>query len=344
MNQKSRLTTAAEIAGIASVVIAYLAFAYQIGWWTFDARVTPTPIQSAGVSTSTVVPTAVSTLAPASAPIPTNTSRPTATFTPKPTGTPRPTLIPTLGIVSTKISPIDGATMVYVPAGEFLMGNTDNDRDAESVEKPQHWVYLDAFWIDKFEVTNTRYAMCLNTGKCSSPHRTDSKTRPAYFGFAQYNNYPIIWVNWEQAKTYCEWAGKRLPTEAEWEKAASWDEGKKEKRIYPWGNTFDKNILNSREGGKGDTTAVGIYTNGTSPYGASDMAGNVWEWVADWYDENYYLSSPRNNPLGPSSGPAHIIRGGTWYGERWYTRTAYRGRNSATDPAGFDGIGIRCAQ
>ncbi len=196
----------------------------------------------------------------------------------------------------------DNAEMVLVPAGEFTMGSNSGDDD----EKPPHLVYLDAFWIDKYEVTNAFYKKCVDAGKCQRPNPTGSSTRNAYYGNTQFDNYPVIYVAWADAKTYCEWAGKRLPTEAEWEKAARGTDG----RTYPWGNDWDAKKLNSGEGGAGDTVAVGSYPAGASPYGVMDMAGNVWEWVADWYDASYYSKSPVRNPTGPSSGQTRGVRGG----------------------------------
>jgi serine/threonine-protein kinase len=205
--------------------------------------------------------------------------------------------------------------MVYVPAGEFTMGSNDYDD-----EKPPHAVYLDAFWIDKFEVTNALYKKCVDAGKCSAPQESKSSTRALYYGNSQYDNYPAINVTWENATQYCAFAKKQLPTEAQWEKAARGTD----KRIYPWGDTFDVNKLNSSEGGKGDTTAVGSYPSGASPYGALDMAGNVWEWVADWYDANYYKNSPARNPTGPTSGQSRVVRGGSWGSSATSVRAAAR--------------------
>jgi len=222
----------------------------------------------------------------------------------------------------------DNAWMVLVPAGEFTMGS---DNSSEQV----HQVQLDAFWIDVYEVTNALYKKCVDAGKCQPPNPTKSYTRDLYYGNAQYDNYPVIYVSWDDANTFCEWAGKRLPTEAEWEKAARGTDG----RIYPWGNTFDKNLLNLSEGGKGDTTAVGRYPAGASPYGVMDMAGNVWEWVNDWYDANYYASSPRENPKGPTLGNSRVLRGGSFVG---YVRAASRYSNR---PVSRDSsFGFRCAQ
>jgi len=237
--------------------------------------------------------------------------------------------------------------MVFVPAGDFTMGSNDGDNG----EKPQHTVYLDAFWMDKYEVTNAQYKKCVDAGKCSRPSESKSYTRSSYYGNASFDNYPVIYVSWNDAKTYCEWAGKRLPTEAEWEKAARGTDG----RLYPWGNTFDGWRVNfcdrnctldwankEYDDGYADTAPVGSYPGGASLYGALDMAGNVWEWVADWYDEKYYASSPRNNPTGPSSGQYRVVRGGAWSNSGNIVRAANRIRNSPL--SANDYVGFRCAR
>jgi len=228
---------------------------------------------------------------------------------------------------------ISGTPMLFVPAGEFTMGSTDYDS-----EKPPHVVYLDAFSIDKFEVTNALYKKCVDAGKCQPPSNRSSTTRSPYYGDARYDNYPVIYVSWNDAITYCTWVAKRLPAEAEWEKAARGTD----KRVYPWGNLFDKNLLNSFDGAKSDTTAVGSYPGGASPYGTLDMAGNVWEWVMDWYDSGYYSGSPRNNPKGPLSGQYRVLRGGSWRDIQYYARAAHRYR--ATPDYRDDYVGLRCAQ
>jgi len=267
----------------------------------------------------TVTPT------PTEMPLPTSTptvTRVAPTATPTMTATPRATATPIAG--QTRV--VSDAPMVYVPAGDFTMGSNDYDS-----EKPPHTVYLDAFWIDKFEVTNALYKKCVDVGKCSAPSERK-------FYNAQYDNYPVIYVSWNDANAFCAWAGKRLPTEAEWEKSARGTDG----RVYPWGSAFDKNLVNSFEGGKGDTTTVGSYPGGVSPYGAMDMAGNVWEWVADWYDEKYYSNSPRNNPKGPSSGQYRVLRGGSWVGLQKGVRASVRFLNLPDDRS--SGVGFRCAQ
>jgi eukaryotic-like serine/threonine-protein kinase len=261
-----------------------------------------------------------------------------------PTATPAPPQ-PALAAGSTQVSPKDGMVQVYVPAGEFLMGSADSDADALSSEKPQHKVYLDAYWIDQTEVTNAMVAKCIKEGGgCVLPYFSNSKTRASYYSDPQYANYPVIFLNWGAAQSYCTWAGRRLPTEAEWEKAARGTDGRK----YPWGNDWDAAKLNSSEKGPGDTSAVGSYPAGASPYGALDMAGNVWEWVADWYlmSENYYTTSPSRNPTGPPSGgdggDNRVIRGGSWHDTPVGARTA--GRNYIGSTYVVNNIGFRCSR
>ncbi|MDP2965908.1 MAG: SUMF1/EgtB/PvdO family nonheme iron enzyme [Pelolinea sp.] len=200
-------------------------------------------------------------------------------------------------IGSSKTSPNDGMVMVYVPAGEFEMGY----EDGKANEKPVHSVYLDTFWIVQTEVTNGKYLICLADGICTQPvqgaHRAlrhNSSSRDFYYGNLGYNDYPAVYMNRAQAEEYCRWAGKRQPTEAEWEKAARGTDG----RLYPWGNEPPNETLLNYNGIIGDNTKVGSYPTGASPYGALDMAGNVWEWTADYYSEDYYSKSPAKNPIG----------------------------------------------
>ena len=170
------------------------------------------------------------------------------------------------------VSETDGMVLVYVPAGEFRMGSAGSDSQAQDNEKPQHTVYLDAFWMDRTEVTNALYALCVKAGACQPPLSVNYSWRESYYGNSQYDGYPVVYVSWKDAAAYCEWAGRWLPTEAEWEKAARGTDG----RLYPWGNAEpDANRLNFN--GNVDARAVGSYPSGASPYGALDMAGNVWE-------------------------------------------------------------------
>jgi formylglycine-generating enzyme required for sulfatase activity len=248
--------------------------------------------------------------------------------------------------------------LVYVPAGDFLMGSTQDEADAArkkcgsncekkwfDAEVPQHKVYLDAFWIDQTEVTNAMYAQCVADGECEPPQKTRSHTRPSYYDDNLYADYPVIYVDWNQAGGYCKWASGRLPTEAEWEKAARGTDG----RTYPWGEKDpDCNLANykGKNNGKdfcvGDTQAMGSYPQGASIYGTLDMAGNVWEWVADRYSDNYYASSPSENPQGPADGLVRVLRGGSWNYDTRFLPLAKR-------EGGYPGIrlnylGFRCAR
>jgi formylglycine-generating enzyme required for sulfatase activity len=266
------------------------------------------------------------------APTPTATL-PSATPLPSETPTPSITPTPTLGTGATLTSPVDGMVLVYVPAGPFLMGSPSGYGD----EQPQHTVTLDAFWIDRTEVTNSMYARCVEAGACQRPRRNTSNIYDVYYFGEQYTGFPVIYVDWEDARSYCEWAGRRLPTEAEWEKAARGTEG----FIYPWGNDpADENRANFGHN-LTDVTAVDAYPAGASPYGALDMAGNVMEWVADWYAADYYAGSPQANPPGPESGERRVLRGGSWVYQANGIRTAYR-HSQAPDDADFQ-AGIRCA-
>ena len=236
----------------------------------------------------------------------------------------------------TKISTVDGMEMVFIPAGEFPMGADDTDPEAGPVEKPQHWLYLSPYWIDLTEITNAMYQQCVTTGDCQPPEKTSSKTRPAYYGESQYQDYPVVFISWEDASTYCHWAGRRLPTEAEWEKAARGTDS----QLYPWGDVpadFRKANFNNLVG---DTTRVGSFPGGASPFGALDMAGNVAEWVADWYGEDYYAASPYKNPPGPKRGDFRILRGGSWFNTANALRTTFRLWNYPNLRS--ETIGFRC--
>jgi serine/threonine-protein kinase len=228
--------------------------------------------------------------------------------------------------------------LVYVPAGEFTMGN-DNDSDDE---KPVHTVTLDAFWIDQTEVTNAMYAKCVDAGACSPPTSTSSYTRDSYYGNFEFGSYPVIYVSWNDAKAYCTWADRRLPTEAEWEKAASWNDATQEKYTYPWGNDAPTNDLLNYKSEVGDTTKVGNYPEGASPYGALDMAGTVWEWVSSLYQPYPYDAEDGRENLDSSDGAARRLRGGSWIYADDDVRSANRGSN---DPAStLNDIGFRCSR
>ena len=268
------------------------------------------------------------------APVPTSTKtqtietviNPTKSFTSTPakTSTPVPTVLPT------EITDAKGITMRLVPEGEFTMGSEKYDD-----EKPIHQVYLDAFYMDIYEVTNAAYEACVTARGCEPPQST------SHYDDSKYENHPVVYVDWNQAQTYCAWRDASLPTEAQWEKAARSDDG----RTYPWGEGISCSQANYYDGNKycvGNTTEVGSYESGKSPYGMYDMAGNVWEWVNDWYSETYSSISQSSNPLGPDSGQYRVLRGGSWNFSDDVVRSALRGRNTP-DLISFN-VGFRCAR
>ncbi|MBN1811163.1 MAG: SUMF1/EgtB/PvdO family nonheme iron enzyme, partial [Anaerolineae bacterium] len=293
---------------------------------------TDTPTQ---VPTDTRTPTATPTRTTAPTSTPTETLEPTATLeptstpaptnTPVPTDTPIPTHTPGLKAGATQVRKKDDMMMVYVPAGEFTIG----DDGGEGNEKPVHVVYLDAFWMDRTEVANAQYQKCVVAGACAlSDRAADSR----------YNapQKPVVGVTWHDADAYCRWAGARLPTEAEWEKAARGTD----KRRYPWGDSAVDCNKATYDACGGEAVLVGSKIAGASPYGALDMAGNVIEWVSDWYDSGYYANSPANNPKGPDSGDRRVLRGGSWYHVQNLVRSSYRLYSSPTNRDTY--IGFRC--
>ncbi len=228
-------------------------------------------------------------------------------------------------------NPKDGAEMVYIPAGEFLMGSDKSKDDkAQGDELPQRKVYLDDYWIYKYEVTVAQYRKFCNETKRQMPRQM-----PPAPSWGWQDDHPIVGVTWHGAVAYCEWAGVTLPTEAQWEKAARGTDG----RIYPWGDEWVAGKCNSGAAGLNRTAPVGSYPAGASPYGVMDMAGNVWEWCADWYGEKYYISAPDRNPQGPSSGAERVLRSSSWDGNPNDVRAARRVRTTPFN--WFSNLGFR---
>lgn len=300
--------------------------------------------------TNTIIPTVIEVVEPS--PLP--TLIPTETVIP-PIPTIEPTQIPTeLSDPNFRISQIDFAEEIFIPAGEFFMGTDDTDAQhtlnngVAYPEVPMHTLYLDGYWIDKFEVTNGRYALCVADGSCTPPWVNFSNTRQEYYGNPEFDDYPVIMVDWWQANQFCEWAGRRLPTEAEWEKAARGTDG----RRYPWGNDpisndkanfCDKNCTREHanpafDDGFADTAPVGSFPTGASPYGVMDMAGNVWEWTS---------SIPMLYPYDPNDGREaedgyyHVWRGGPWSNGTWWIRSTLRYKS--VPKYWYENLGFRCA-
>ena len=289
----------------------------------------PTPEPIVTYPMGTPLPTRTATIA--------NTPTGIVTGTPLSTYMPTETLVPSFTPTEATPTPVvfnphpensdfydHNVPMRLVSAGEFLMGDNSLRNAA-----PAHGVELDAFYIDKYEVTNHLYKMCVDAGKCTLPAKYESM-------LPYDNNYPVINVTWFQAESYCEWRGAQLPTEAQWEKSAR---GKND-WLYPWGNNIDCSLANYNNCSL-TTTAVGSYAS-TSPYGLYDMAGNVWEWVADWYSDKYYSETPSWNPLGPDSGTERVLRGGSYVDSETSQRVTFR--NSELPGNTYDNVGFRCAR
>jgi len=302
---------------------------------------------------------------PTEAPTEALSEQPAEVPTEAPTATPAEEPTPSLGDIWMR--PADGMVMVCVPAVEFEMGSDDDEvdyalqlcneyfgdceREWFEDEQPVHTVALDGFWIDQTEVTNGQYRRCAEAGACDSLAESGSSTHDSYYGNSVYDDYPVIYVSWHQAAAYCAWAGARLPTEAEWEHAARGPQG----RVFPWGDEFDGTRLNycdanceedwadeTVDDGSADTAPVGSFPAGASWCDAQDLAGNVWEWVADWCDDDYYNRSPSQNPTGPPSGECKVLRGGSWNSVAHHTRSANR---LGPDPdQRFNTGGFRCAR
>ncbi|MCK6623777.1 MAG: SUMF1/EgtB/PvdO family nonheme iron enzyme [Anaerolineae bacterium] len=292
------------------------------------------PTATPTVSTPTSDALALAPAVPATAaPSPTDTPKPPSPTTPPPPATPEPS--PQASSTATPeplilASPPPG--MVLVPVGYFQMGSSTGQAN----EAPEHPVFLDAFYLDTFEVSNAQYRQCVSGGACTASGAVDSFTYRGYRDDPTYDNYPVISVTWDQADAYCRWAGKRLPTEAEWEFAAS----SPENLTWPWGNTFNPDLSAA---GAPDTQPVDSYPQGVSRFGVYHLAGNVAEWVADGFDETFYASSPAFNPVGAGSGVDRIYRGGAFGnpdGAFYTTSRRYVKDRTFSDVD----IGLRCAK
>ena len=236
--------------------------------------------------------------------------------------------------------------LVLIPSGRFLMGSTEEEiqrasdecsarypaceRGIFEAEYPERLVYLKAYYIDRFNITNKQYKECVLDDECTPPRRTTAITD------AKFDDYPVLFVDWYQAQNYCDWAGGRLPTEAEWEKAARGVEG----FIYPWGDAMEEGAAVWNQA---SPQPVMKRPRGVSSFGIYDMAGNVWDWVADWFNPNYYDESPDSNPQGPERGVHKIFRGGSWGSDiPVFLRTMTRNHNKPNTWNPY--IGIRCAK
>lgn len=302
--------------------------------------VSPTPTPPTSLSSPSAPPAPTTMVPIATTQVPSAPTVPTATPSPAPSASNTPTLPPTNTPVDTPLPPTisdkDHMKLLSVPAGNFLMGSLDSDSVAGGQKKPQHEVFVDAFRIDQTDVTNAMYAMCVSAGACQRPWSTNSTTRDNYYGNPEFGNYPVISISWNHANAYCKWAGRRLPTSAEWEKAARGMNG----GTYPWGDDPPNATRLNYNNNVGDTTEVGHYPMGASPYGAQDMAGNVFQWVGVVYET--YKATPQV--------PIYEQRGGPWdWDPKWGVPNNYwvraAARSGALDPindAGYN-IGFRCA-
>jgi formylglycine-generating enzyme required for sulfatase activity len=232
------------------------------------------------------------------------------------------------------IHPLLHAEIIYIPPGPFLMGTDGNDPLGREEEIPLHQVKMDAFWISSTPVTNSMYNRCVDAGVCKYDY--SPKKYPRFLD-PRFADHPVVYVTWNSAQKFCQWTGGRLPTEAEWEKAARGTAG----QLYPWGDSWHRIHLANVGNIVGDTTRVGFFPNDKSPYGVLDMGGNVREWVADWYDPYYYQGTPLSNPTGPEEGEKKVLRSAGWWDDDIFSRAANRLAHAPRSP----GInrGFRCA-
>lgn len=256
---------------------------------------------------------------------------PTSTPIPTPTATPIPSPTPNPG--TNRFISKDNMIVIFIPAGEFIMGSSEDDKDAKAEEEPAHKVYTDAYWIDRTQVTNAMFRACVKIGACT--YGLVPGTAPDYYN-PLYDNHPVVYVTWQQAAAYCAWEGGRLPTEAEWEKAAR---GTKN-TLYAWGDQLPNANLVNLNNYVGITTAVGLFPRGQSAYGLMDMGGNVREWVSDWFATDYYQHSPAKNPQGPETGEKKVLKGAAFRDQVVFGRAANRLTHVPNSPGNVRGF--RC--
>lgn len=316
---------------IISFLIALAALAFLVFYLNKNMPILTQALYSASgpVSTSTTFLAQVQ-VSTSTALLPSETSQPI--FLPSQTSISSNVSTPTpyVGPLPTEITDDRDVKMALVPAGDFIMGSEHGNPN----EQPVHNVHLDAFYMDIYEATNVLYKTCVGAGVCTPPNETSSYNILGYYNDLEYNDFPVVYVNWNQANNYCKWRGGGLPTEAQWEKAARGTDG----RTYPWGE--ESACLRANSFGCGlFETKVGSYEEGKSPYAIYDMAGNVQEWVADWYLADYYVNSPASNPLGPNVGQYRVVRGGSFFGD---VRSTYR--NFFVPSYNQSDVGFRCAR
>ncbi|MFQ5399730.1 MAG: bifunctional serine/threonine-protein kinase/formylglycine-generating enzyme family protein [Anaerolineae bacterium] len=311
-------------------VLLLIVIALGVGFGLFNLGQDEPAEAEATATIESAVVAALTAIAPSPTPLPVPTSPPTPT--------PEPLITET------------GSRMLFMPGGIFRMGNDEAAPD----ERPSHLLRLDPYFIDETEVTNAQYALCVEAGVCNPPLQPGATYHPAYYGDPAFDEYPVIFVSWYDADAFCRWRGARLPSEAEWEKAAGFDPDQSIKLRYPWGDAFDGTLLNfcdancPRDGrtvtvddGHRDTAPVGSYVGGRSPIGLYDMAGNVMEWVGDWYDARYYRDSADTNPLGPLEGGFKALRGGSWLSPE--DELAITTRSYYDPSVARANLGFRCA-
>lgn len=256
-----------------------------------------------------------------------------------------PVATPTAPASAPVIPPPVAEDMIAIPATTFTMGSPPGLGNAD--ESPAHPVSLSAFEIDRTEVTLGHYWQCVQAKACAAPINDAAGSEPHYASTPSFDNHPVVHIPWGEANNYCQWRGKRLPTEAEWELVAGWDVQKNAKSMWPWGNTADGGVSNVGDASPGQAAVVGTFPTDKSPVGALDMAGNVSEWVFDWYKADYYSVADDTDPVGPShrrgEGTGRVVRGGS-YADSSMENARTANRRHQAESYGYPAIGFRCAR